>query len=189
MAEIPRRFLGSSIAVAALAMPTLACTGKDPYNPGTPLGTFQVTARLETTSCGPAPDPWAFDVRLGHEDGTIYWIQGGAPASGTLDHDKRVVMRVADDHTLRPAAARKPACVVTREDVLDVVLGGEGGAALTDASEAASFAGVLTYRFTPQAESECSDQLAAFGGDLAALPCEVRYVVEARRLGERPAPR
>ena len=72
-----------AVLLALLALP--ACSGKDPYNPGTPLGTFHVTANLTQSSCGPVPDPWEFDVRLSHEGTTLFWVQGGAPISGIVD--------------------------------------------------------------------------------------------------------
>ncbi len=165
--------LGAAIAVA--------CTGKDPYNPGTPLGTFHVTAKLASSTCGAVPDPWEFDVRLSHEGSTLYWVQGGAPISGLVDASSKVVLKTSDQHELRPANAKTkvPACSVVREDQLDVALAGSGEERLTDLKETTRLAGKLVYRFTPTSGSDCTDQTTELGGDFAALPCEVSYDVAA----------
>ena len=159
-----------------------ACSGKDPYNPGTPLGTFHVSAKLTASTCGTVPDPWEFDVKLAHEESTLYWIQGGAPVSGTMDATARTQMKTTDARELRAADAKRklPACVVSRDDVLDVALAGEKvDVPLATVGEATRFTGKLTYRFSPIQGSECSDQTLDQGGDFAALPCEVSYDLSA----------
>lgn len=159
-----------------------ACSGKDPYNPGTSLGTFHVSAKLTASTCGTVPDPWEFDVKLAHEESTLYWIQGGAPVSGTMDATARATMKTTDSRELRAADAKKklPGCVVIRDDVLDVALGGEkADAPLMTVGEATRFDGKLTYRFSPMQGSECSDQTLDQGGDFAALPCDVSYDLTA----------
>lgn len=165
---------GAAVLVAS-------CSGKDPTNPGEPLGTFHVTAALKSSTCGAAPDPWEFDVRLSHEGSTLYWVQGGAPISGLVDRSAKVVLETSDRHELRPADAKAKvaACALIREDVLDVALAGEGEAVLTDLKDTRSLAGRLVYRFTPTPGSDCTDQTSALGGGFAALPCEVAYEVTA----------
>ena len=170
-----------SAAIVALFVAS-ACSGKDPYNPGTPLGTFHVNAKLTATTCGAVPDPWEFDVKLAHEDATLYWIQGGAPVSGTMDRTARATLKTTDSRELRAADARtkRAACVVIRDDVLDVALGGErADQPLATVADATRFNGKLTYRFSPMQGSECSDQTLDQGGDFAALPCEVSYDLAA----------
>lgn len=169
----------ATATIAAVA--AAACTGKDPYNPGTPLGTFHVTAKLATSSCGAVPDPWEFDVRLSHEGSTLYWVQGGAPISGIVDGTARAMLKASDQHELRAANAKTkaPACSVVREDQLDVALAGATEERLADLKDATRFAGKLVYRFTPTSGSDCTDQTTELGGDFAALPCEVSYDVAA----------
>lgn len=159
-----------------------ACSGKDPYNPGTPLGTFHVSAKLTASTCGAVPDPWEFDVKLAHDQSTLYWIQGGAPVSGEMDATARTQMKSTDSRELRAADAKKkiPGCVVTRDDILEVALSGDKPEApLTTVAEATRFTGKLTYRFSPMQGSECSDQTLDQGGDFAALPCDVSYDLTA----------
>jgi hypothetical protein len=180
-----------SPAILALAVfLSAACSGKDPYNPGTPLGTFHVSAKLTSSTCGEVPNPWEFDVKLAHEESTLFWIQGGAPVAGTMDHSARATLKTTDSRELRPANAKTkmPACVVIRDDVLDVALGGEKPEVpLTIVGEATRFDGKLTYRFSPMQGSECSDQTLDQGGDFAVLPCDVSYDLTAAQT-KKPQP-
>ena len=166
----------SSILVVLFA--SAACSGKDPFNPGKPLGTFHVTGKLSQTTCGPAPDPWEFDVRLSHEGGTLYWVQGGTPISGIVGNDRRVVLEAQEQRELRAAdaRARTPACSVVREDELDVALAGEGEQRLDKLEDTTRFVGKLVYRFTPTDGSDCADEPT-----FTALPCQVAYDVTARK--------
>lgn len=174
-----------SIVTAAIAMlAAVGCTGKDPYAPGTALGTFRVDAALTSTTCGDAPNPWSFDVRLSHEGATVFWLTGGAPIEGKLDASTKVAKLAArTEQTVRAADAKAKlaACVLAREDQLDVQLTDASGAPLSDASTATAFKGTLTYRFAPVTGADCADQLAETGGGYAALPCAVTYTLAAVR--------
>lgn len=180
--------LGLVIATAAvLAGASAGCTGKDPYNPGQSLGTFQVTGALLSTTCGETPNPWQFDVKLRHEAvTTLYWVQGGLPISGKLDPMARAVMKASETRNMRDADAKtkRAACNLVREDNLDVVL-----APITppvmDVTPVTTFKGTLKYRFAATAGSECEDQLLEAGGDFAALPCEVSYEITGTKTAEK----
>jgi hypothetical protein len=173
-------------ALAALAALVPACTGKDPYNPGEPIGAFHVTAKLAQTSCGPTPDPWEFDVHLRHDATTLYWVQGGLPVSGKIDAS-HATLSASVSTTLRDANAKTklPACVVTRADTVEVSLE-QGDGPASDPSTADAFTGSIAYKFQPSADSDCSDQLTETGGDFAALPCDVSYTLVAKRTGTLP---
>jgi hypothetical protein len=173
-----RALLVASV-VATTATVTAGCGGKDPFNPGASVGTFHVTARLAKTTCGAAPDPWEFDVRLNHDGATLYWIQGGVPISGKVDASARTALQASTVADLRAADPRKrlAACSVARSDLLDVALAGANAEPVTDPALTTSFRGVLAYGFTPTDGSDCSDQVTAAGGDFAALPCNVSYNV------------
>lgn len=165
------------LASVAVALSCAGCTGKDPYSPGTKLGTFHVTAKLTQTTCGQTPDPWEFDVRLNHDGSTLYWIQGGAPIQGQVDATARTQLKaeIVQEVRAADAKARKAACSVSRTDALAVTLTGADAKPTIDPSLTTSFAGGLVYTFTPTEGSDCSDQLTASGGDFDALPCEVHY--------------
>jgi hypothetical protein len=154
-----------------------ACSGKDPYSPGTKLGTFHVTAALTSTSCGATPNPWQFDVRLNHEGSTLYWIQGGVPIQGRVDETARTQLQAEVVQEVRAADAKtkRDACSIARTDMLALTLANADAQPTSDPSLAASFGGTLVYTFAPTTGSECSDQLTSVGGDFDALPCEVRY--------------
>jgi hypothetical protein len=173
------------VVACALAVCTAACTGKDPYRPGTPLGTFHVDGKLLATSCGAAsaPDPWSFDVKLAREGTTLYWLQGGLPVAGPLDANAHVVLASSDTQTVHAAAPRAgatpaiPLCAVTRADGLDATLAPDPATA----SGVVGFHGTLTYTFSATADSDCSDQLESAGGPFARLPCSVGYALAGVR--------
>lgn len=176
------RRVASFVAVLALS----ACFGKNPYDPGTRLGTFHVTAKLVSSSCGAAPDPWEFDVKLNHEASALYWVQGGLPIRGTVDAASMAKLESSSVHELRPAETRRALCSVARTDVLEVALRGADAQPAREIADTASFAGALSYGFVPTDGSSCSDQLSAVGGGFEALPCEVRYEVAGARTEALP---
>lgn len=155
------------------------CGGKDPYSPGSKLGSFHVTAKLTSSTCGAAPDPWEFDVKLNHELRTIYWVQGGAPIQGRLDEASQTRLAASSEYEVRAANERTKlaACAVARSDALVVVLQREDGTAVVDPAQTRAFAGTLAYSFTPTESSDCTDQLTVSGGAYASLPCTVSYEV------------
>ena len=169
----------------ALACALGACTGKDPYRPGTPLGTFHVDGALLATSCGAesAPDPWSFDVKLARAGSTLYWIQGGLPVAGALDANAHTVLASSDTQTVHAAQPRAgaapavPLCALTRADGLDATLDGDP----TTAAGVVGFHGTLTYTISATANSDCSDQLASAGGPFTRLPCSVGYALTGVR--------
>jgi hypothetical protein len=168
-----------AIVLGAMLLVTSACTGKDPYNPGEPVGTFKVTAKLVANSCGAAPNPWEFDVRINREPGKIYWMQGGLPVEGKVSSDSRVRMETSDARVVRKSDARagRAACQLWRDDVFDGTLGPE---------PLASFEGTLIYTFRAGDQSDCTDQLRAGGGQYETLPCEVRYELSAKKIADPP---
>lgn len=173
------------LAMFALVALATACTGKDPYRPGESIGTFKVSAKLVSTTCGQTPDPWEFDVKLRHERNTLFWVQGDAPVSGLVDGAARAVLKSTDVRTVRPANEKQnlAACTMARADVVDLVLSpmtSHSG----DPSGATSFKGTLTYAFSVTEGSSCDDQLLDSGGDFAALPCNVAYELVGTRTGD-----
>jgi hypothetical protein len=183
MRRSSRRLATVGIAIAVVT----ACSGKDPYNPGDPIGAFHVTGALMTTSCGATPNPWEFDVKLRHDATTLYWVQGGAPIQGTVDATAHATLTSQTTSTLRDADAQKriAACVVTRTDSLDLALDVGGVAATsTNIAEATAFTATLRYHFEPSSDSYCADQVTASGGDFDALPCEVAYTLGGKRTGD-----
>jgi hypothetical protein len=164
------------VAFVALA----ACFGKDPYNPGTPLGTFHVVGKLTANTCGEggtAPDPWTFDVKLARDAGTLYWIQGGPPVQGTLDAQGHTSMKASDTQTIHPGDNKIARCALRRDDALGATIIADPD----DKSGVIAFTGTLSYTFSQTDDSDCSDQLTIAGGGFAALPCSVDYIIAGNR--------
>jgi hypothetical protein len=162
----------SLVAIAAVA----ACSGKDPYNPGTSIGTYHVVAHVTQNDCGAGigvTDPWEFDIKLAVDPHTLYWVQGGPAVSGTMDATSHATLVSSDTRTLHQADPRAGVgfCSVTRDDAVDVTL----------ARDETSFAGTLGYTFTPTDGSDCSDELATSGGTFAALPCTTKLALSGTR--------
>jgi hypothetical protein len=149
----------------------LACSsGRDPLNPGTPLGTYQVDGTLTQASCGgDPPNPWQFDVKLSYDHTTLYWVQGDVPVQGTLDATGHVTLSTSASTELHPASRTVGACSVTRTDTLDARFP-DGGVT--------TFAGSLSYGYTVDDGADCADQV---GTTFAALPCGISYTVAATR--------
>ena len=169
------------LGIASLA--SIGCYGKDPYNPGTPIGTYHVTGALIATSdsCGGAvgaPDPWSFDIRLAQDQTSLYWEQGGLPVGGFVDSHGHAELRSSDTRTVHEADPRAGLgfCSMTRDDTVDVSL----------AAGESTFTATLVYVFSATsgtANSDCSDQLVSSGGTYAALPCTIRYDLVGTRIG------
>lgn len=150
---------------------TIACAGKDPYNPGQPLGTFHATATLTSATCGgDPPSPWEFDVKLSHDARTLYWVQGGLPVRGTLDDAGHFTLSQVGTSQVSAADKTHGACLVTRTDTLDGNIGGGG--------IANGFTGTLGYAFAPADGADCAAQI---GTTFTTLPCGISYELSAVR--------
>lgn len=175
-----------ALAVSLAALPVLAvggaggvgCTGKDPYNPGTPLGTYHVIGKLLANECGAAgatdgvPATWEFDVRLSRDRSTLYWVQGGLPVQGQLDAHAHAKLTSTGTQKIHDANPKQGIayCGITRVDALDITMTSDE-----------AFSGTLEYDFSASDGSDCSDQVASAGGSFAALPCATRYDLSANR--------
>jgi hypothetical protein len=178
-----RAFLLAPIGMALLAAGCVDAFGtKDAHQPGEPLGTYHLTAKQKTNTCGDgalgAPAVWEFDVKLAWQDGSLYWNSGGDVISGSLSADRKAFeidadvimnMRTAADHG-------KPACSIDRHDIAKGALALEG-------QGVKSASGALSYAFSPTAGSSCGDLVTAESPVLAALPCEMDYTFDAARTG------
>jgi len=169
------------VSAATLAL-VAACSGKDPYNPGTPIGTFHVVGKIDSNACGDAlgvTDPWQFDIRLAVDPGRLYWVQGGPAVGGVMDAKSHATLQSSDTRTLHQADPKHGLgfCSITRNDSVDVTL----------AADQASFTGTLSYEFVATDGSDCSDQLSVAGGSFGALPCTTKFVLSATRTALPPA--
>ena len=160
------------LVAAALAL--VGCN-PDPL-PGTALGTYHVVAQSQTNTCGlGAPDPWTFDVQLSQQGSTLYWsfMDGSPLLSGTLDAQAQTTISDTTQANVDGSEAGLGPCTMQRADQLQL--------ALAPGTPPVSFTGSFDYGFTVPAGSDCSDQLAASGGQYEALPCSVTYTVTGSR--------
>lgn len=165
-----------SVLVTAplIAFALVACFGKDPYNPGTPLGNFQVDGKLKANACGDslgAPKDWQFAVKLSEDPHVLYWVQGGLPVQGTLDAQSHATMKSTSSQVVHDVDSGAAYCAIDRDDALDITL----------APDQTSFTATLTYTFHMGDGSACDDQLAASGGPYATLPCSVTYALTGQK--------
>jgi hypothetical protein len=167
-------------ALAYLVAVPLACSGTDPDEPGTVLGTYSVTGTLKTNTCGAgqAPNPWDFSVKLSTDPGTLYWIQGSLPVAGTLSTANVAALTSTSTQASYLGDSSVPLCAIDRTDTLSATLVPDP----TLAHEYSAFSGTLTYAFTQDsASTDCSSALTENGGGYAALPCSVSYTLSATR--------
>jgi hypothetical protein len=165
------------VGIFAAALVATASGGcSDSPLPGSLLGTYTVTGHLATNSCGlPAPDPWIFDVQLSESSMVLYWsyMDGTPILSSPLSSQSEAVLLSGDVENVDPTDAGAGPCTMQRSDRIDITLNGS--------SPPNQFQGTLGYSFTATTESNCSDQLAAAGGQYQALPCGVSYSLTGLR--------
>jgi hypothetical protein len=166
------------LALAATTMPS-GCFGDgraDAHNPGTALGTFDVSATVTANTCGAGAlgeqSPWAFPIKLSRDPGALYWNNGQDVIVGTLAADNvtfsfstSVIQNMRDPNVVGP-----PPCSVTREDSASGALDAATGAV-------SSFSGQLSYQFTPTAGSSCDDLVTGAAPVVAQLPCGFGYTM------------
>jgi hypothetical protein len=143
------------------------------HMPGTDLGSFHVNAQITANTCGAGAlgevSPWAFDVRLEKDPGTLYWNNGQAVITGTLGaddltfgFDTSVVQNMRDPNVVGP-----PPCSISRADHAE--------GKLDAADKVSSFTGTLSYTFSPTVGSNCDDLVLSDAPIVAALPCSFTY--------------
>lgn len=140
--------------------------------PGTPLGTFQVSAAIVENTCGElgAPDPWSFRAELAREENVLHWRQEGRKISGTMIDPSRA--KITEVQLGQTGAQGR--CVMERSDTLQLDLPAQ------DPPE--GFLGSLTFAFAVEDAGACADLMASQGGAYAALPCQIRYDLAGSRV-------
>ncbi|MBX3181745.1 MAG: hypothetical protein KIT72_12225 [Polyangiaceae bacterium] len=173
-----RSACGGLLGLGVLGLGACDFGEEDARIPGDPLGTFQVTARLTDSSCGPgalgSEDLWEFQVELAADGAEIYWLNGDDPVAGRLAADQ-VSFAFDSAGTVQLIEPRPgmPGCAVTRTDRASGVLDAAG--------DVRGFSGSLSYGFVPGAGSDCSEAIGVEGG-FYTLPCEIRYTMRAERI-------
>ncbi len=108
--------------IGLVLLSAAGCSGnKDSKIPGDELGTYQVVAQLDSSTCGPgalgSKDLWEFEVKLSQDGRDLYWLNGSEPVAGSLASDG--VSFGFDSHTVVtpiPAGKGHPGCAIARTD-------------------------------------------------------------------------
>lgn len=181
------RRLASLVSTCLLAAFGGGCSahGDPEYDakvPGTPLGTFSVTGRLEEDACGAdllgVADPWRFEVKLSRLAEDLYWLNGREALVGELDSKRGTFeFAVRVDVPLSSFEERsrdKRSCIISRYDRA-------GGTFDTkDVLEAEGFVGFLDFEYRVKPGTECFELIGVPGG-FYDLPCNLRYALSAER--------
>ena len=153
-----------------------------------PLGGFEVrpahgeasvpvAGQLTRNDCGAGlgvPDVWYNPGRVSTSGDVVHWepADGSVPLSGTLDGRSSATMRSTLIVEMKVPDVAASACVMRRDDRLDLVLASD--------SASSPVVGDLTYTFSSLTQSTCSRELASLGGAYDRLPCEIHYVLSAK---------
>jgi len=172
--------------------------------PGTLVGKYAVRGVLTENTCGSGlspVNPLTFDVQLRHDDGVGYWTQGkNAANTGTLQADgsfrfttsqTQVVSQGSPQQNLQPSdfvrspdsnfdLAQGAGCALTVTETITGTLRRWNhleGAVVPAAESGDDMSGSDTITVAPSSGSNCDATLAAYGGNFAALPCQVHYTL------------
>lgn len=140
--------------------------------PGEPLGTFEVIAELDSSTCGSgalgSTDLWEFEVQLSKDFDQLFWLNGREVIPGRIasdgesfEFDTRVQVDVLEP---KPGIL---GCTLNRQDRASGRLDYEDDAVT-------SFTGRLTFAYIQTSDSDCSPLIGVEGG-FSALPCEMKY--------------
>lgn len=166
------------MALGYVAVAAMGCAFQedDAMLPGEPLGTFEVSAALEESTCGDgalaAPKDWVFEVQLSRDRDYLYWLNGEAPIEGSVDDGGEFSIQSGSRYKLTDEDPVSPGCTVLRADTASGVLG--------EGEEPTSFSGEIRYDYTVENGKSCTDLIGIPEG-FQALPCSVRYDFEASR--------
>lgn len=143
--------------------------------PGRVLGTYTVTGKSKSNTCGlGAPDPWKFTVQLSMNGSTLYWSWlDGSPLLSAPASSGRVSLKNSQQVNADSTDAGLGPCTLQRDDELEITL--------ATGTTPATFSGTIGYTYTPATNAACTDVLSSSGGSFSALPCAVSYDVSASR--------
>lgn len=150
----------------------------DAKQPGDLLGTYDVSAKLEQSTCGDgalgAVETWRFQIKLSRYENDLYWLNGREAIVGSIGKDGRSFSfdsRVEVD--IPPEESGDAECRIRREDSAT-------GKLSDDATDVEEFEGELSFRYGLVADSSCDGFLLSPGAP-ARLPCTIGYTMSARR--------
>ncbi len=170
----------SPLLVLALGASGCLNWGKvdDAKVPGDLLGTYDVSAKLERSTCGDgilgASDAWRFQVKLSRFENDLYWLNGREAIVGSIERDGRSFSFESGVQVpIPPEAGGDPDCTVRRDDHASGKLSNEG-------VNVESFEGSLTFSYRALDAASCESWLLTPDAP-ARLPCDIEYQMSAER--------
>jgi hypothetical protein len=150
----------------------------DAKQPGDLLGTYDVNAKLEQSTCGSgafgSSESWRFQVKLSRFEHDLYWLNGREAIVGSIGKDGRTFSfdsRV--DVDIPPEESGDAECRIRREDSAT-------GKLSEDGVDVETFAGELSFRYGIIGDASCEGFLLTPGAP-ARLPCTIAYTMTATR--------
>jgi hypothetical protein len=150
----------------------------DAKQPGDLLGTYDVAATLEQSTCGNgafgSTESWRFQVKLSRFQRDLYWLNGREAIVGSIGKDDRSFSfdsRV--DVDIPPEETGDAECRIRREDSATGKLSDDG----IDVEE---FEGELSFRYSIIDDASCEGFLLSPGAP-TRLPCTIAYTMQAER--------
>ena len=144
--------------------------------PGTPLGTFKITATPTSNTCGAGmglPDQWSFEAELSRDSDRLYWRQNGKLVSGLIDANRTAKIQTSLTSVVVLPDAGVVGCLMTRSDTVTMTLGSD--------TNVTSASGTISFAFAIVEGSDCTSQLSAYGGTYDVLPCTMDLSYTAAR--------
>lgn len=157
-------------STAALLVLNSGCNAAEPL-PGTPLGSFTVTAILSSNTCGNqvhSSNPWKFNADMSLSGNTLYFRADNEDAiSAPLDSDNTATYTaVANSY-----APTDQTCSISLKTIYTIEL--------DSATDPKTSTGSFRFEYSALHAKTCSSQLSANGGVYDELPCEVEYLYTA----------
>jgi hypothetical protein len=175
-----RTSLRCLLSVACLASSGCLEFGKvdDAKQPGDLLGTYDVSAKLEQSTCGSGAfgsvESWRFQVKLSRFESDLYWLNGREAIVGGIGKDGRTFSfdsRV--DVDIPPEESGDAECRIRREDSATGKLSDDG-------VDVETFEGELSFRYGIISDASCEGFLLSPGAP-ARHPCAIGYTMTAAR--------
>jgi hypothetical protein len=150
----------------------------DAKQPGDLLGTYDVSAKLEQSTCGSGAlgsvESWRFQVKLSRFENDLYWLNGREAIVGSIENDGRTFSfdsRV--DVDIPPEESGDAECRIRREDSATGKLSADG-------VDVEAFEGELSFRYGIISDASCEGFLLTPGAP-ARLPCTIGYTMAGAR--------
>lgn len=137
--------------------------------PGKEVGTYQVLATLEESTCGPSvgDEERAFDVQIRRDGQVGYWIgPSQVPVQGRIDEEGNFTFRTSEQILVREGddSIGLAPCMMDQVD-------------LAEGTADAGLSGSEHLWIGSTSGADCRDQVGLMPGQFIALPCEMSFTL------------